>query len=276
MVRTVAVAVLLVAALTAAACKSDDDGDNTGGRGGSGSGGGTPGAGTGGMGGDFDAGSAGTRNDVGPGDLCRRYAEITCAGEQACCDAPGRAVAACITAVTGSCDSMLMADTIAESDAVGFNAAAAKAGFTEFEMRASTCDPAAAAWAVSEDGFPSSFSGTLGMGADCEPMGGLEAPIDQLLIALASCRIGDGLVCLPGEMGWACAPRAAAGQRCFNDFNCNEGLYCDNPEGEFDGMCVAGMAAGSDCDTPAQCSSYICADGMCAAAGDVQAAYCGD
>jgi hypothetical protein len=185
-------------------------------------------------------------------------------------------MAACINSVAGTCDSQLMADTIAESPAVAFNAAAAKAAFTELERRATSCDPSVPAWAVSEDGFPSSFSGTLGMGENCEPSGGLQAPVDQLLIALASCKIGDGLVCLPGEMGWVCAPRVGAGQRCFNDFNCNEGLYCDNPDGEYDGMCVAGMAAGSDCDSPAQCASYICADRTCGAAGDVQAAYCGD
>jgi hypothetical protein len=278
MVRTVAVAVLLVAAVTAAACGGDDGGESNGGRGGSGSGGGTPMAGQGGSqgGAGFDAGSDPMRNDVAPGDICRRFAEITCAGEQFCCDAPGRAAAACISSVMGTCNSMLMADTIARSAAVGFNAAAAKTAFTELEERASNCDPSAAAWAVSEDGFPSSFAGTLGMGDDCEPTGGLQAPIDQLLIALTSCRIGDGLVCLPGAMGWVCAPHAAAGQRCFNDFNCNHGLYCDNPDGEYDGMCVAGMAAGSDCDTAAQCASYICSDGMCAAAGDAQAAYCGN
>jgi hypothetical protein len=262
-----AVSVLLVAVMTWSCGSSDGDGDNP--RAGSGG----PSAGQGG--GAFDAGSDPARNDVAAGEICARLAEIQCAGEQACCDAPERAVAACVSSVRGACENSIMLDVLAGSPAVAFDAAEAKTAFAGFESRASMCDPAIGAWAVSTDGFASTFSGTLGSGEDCEPTGGLEAPLDQLLIALASCRIGDGLVCLPGASGWACAPRAGAGGRCFNDFNCGDGLYCENPDDDFDGVCTAAKAAGTECDGPTQCESRICSDDMCAPAGDVQAAYCG-
>jgi hypothetical protein len=267
--RMKAVTLMLVAAWAWGCGGGDGDGD---GRPQAGSGG--PSAGQGG-GATFDAGSDPGRNDVVAGEICERVAVIQCAGERACCDAPGRTFEACQSSVQGACEDSLMLDTIGASPMVAFDPAKAKTAFGEFERRAAMCDPAVGAWAVSADGFSSTFTGTLGSGENCEPMGGLQAPIDKLLIALASCRIGDGLVCLPGDAGWMCAPRAAVGARCFNDFNCVDGSYCENPDGEFNGVCTAGKAMGSDCDGPIECESRICGDGKCAPDGDVQAAYCG-
>ena len=274
--RAMVLAVALLSSVSmTAACGGDDEDDGPR----AGTGGGMAMAGRGGgqageNGGGFDAGSDPMRNDVMPGGICQRLAEITCAGEQACCDAPGRTAQACISAVSGACSSMLMADTLAAEPAVAFNAAAAKTAFTEFENRASTCDPEIAAWAVSANGFPTSFAGTLASGADCEPEGGLQADIDDLLVALASCQTAGGQACLPGEGGWTCAPRSAAGGRCYNDFNCADGLFCENPDGEFDGTCMAAKSAGADCRGPLECESLICNDRKCAPSGDVQAAYC--
>jgi hypothetical protein len=275
----------------ALACGGGDDGDDDGNAGGSGagSGGGSAGssagaggggssgsgAGAGGDSGGFDAGTAPDRNDVQVGGLCERLAEIQCAGEQACCDNPGRDYDACKEDVQGACADMAFLDDIAAAPEVAFDATAASAGFAELEDRAAECDPTVAAWAISPDGFAASFSGTLGEGADCEPEGGLAmASIPALAAALASCQIGSGLVCLPGDDAWACVPRAEAGGRCFADFNCADGLYCENPGGNFNGMCAARKAMGAGCESALECTSLICASGICGAAADVQGAYC--
>lgn len=231
-------------------------------------------AGASGGGSAFDAGTDPARNQVQPGGICARLAAIQCAGEQACCEQPGRDFDACVDAIEGACSATVLLDDIAAAPEVAFDAQAASTGFAELESRAAVCDPSVASWAVSRDGFTASFAGTLGEGDDCEPEGGLQAAIPSLLAALAACRVGSDLACLPGADAWVCAPRASPGSRCFTDFNCADGLYCENPDSGFDGACAARKAAGSECESATECTSFVCESGMCAAEDDVQAAYC--
>ena len=78
---------------------------------------GTGGAGAGGSGAGgtatFDAGSDPERNAVTAGRICERFAEIQCAGEAFCCDAPGRTVAACKQRQQSDCDTMAMVVALA-------------------------------------------------------------------------------------------------------------------------------------------------------------------
>jgi hypothetical protein len=187
---------------------------------------------------------------------------------------PGRDVAACKQAVQQTCASTLMLDAIAADPIVAFDTGAASAAFAELERRVSVCDPSVAAWAFSPDGFGRSFVGTRAKADDCEPNGGLDAAPAELGAALASCRPGDGIACLPGDNAWSCVEPARPGGRCFTDLNCGDGLYCDNPMATLHGVCAARKADGLACADAGQCSSLMCKAGQCAAAADAQAAYC--
>jgi hypothetical protein len=223
----------------------------------------------------FDAGTDPNRNKVMAGAICARLATIQCAGEAACCTSPGRDFKTCQASLADNCKQTLLLDDLSKAAPIGFDPVAASTAFGELEHRVSVCDPSAAAWALSADGFERSFTGTLGVGDNCEPKGGLSgASLPDLSVSLASCRLGDGLACLPGDKGWACAPRAQRGGRCFSDLNCGDGLYCDNPQGMFNGMCTARKAAGEKCSSDTQCTSFICKGAKCTADDDVQASYC--
>jgi Dickkopf N-terminal cysteine-rich region len=257
---------------------SGASGSSASGSGGTGSGGsgGSAMAGTGG-GMVFDAGTALDRNMVKPGAVCARLAAIQCAGEVFCCTAPKETVDACVKSATMMCNGSASLDVVSKAAAVGFDPTASSAAFTELERRASKCDPSIAAWAISTDGFQRSFTGTLASGADCTPMGGFMGSTGDIAIALASCRLADGLACLPGPNmtdKWMCAARAANAGRCYTDLNCQEGLYCDNPQATPMGKCAARKAAGMACNSEVECTSVVCKGGKCAAADDVQAAYC--
>ena len=67
------------------------------------------------------------------------------------------------------------------------------------------------------------------------------------------------------------------GGKCSYDPNCNDGLFCDNPSGEFDGTgtCTARKGTSESCSDNTQCTSFVCSSGKCANPSDVQAAYCG-
>jgi hypothetical protein len=234
------------------------------------------GAGMSSGGGPFDAGSDPNRNQVSAGSICERIATIQCAGGSFCCDSPTRTFDGCKSVALSTCQGSFAFDEVAGSAAVAFDGAAASTLFTEFERRSSMCDPAIAEWAASPVGFATSFQGTLGADADCRMGIGEvnEATTAQLGVALASCRIGDGLACLPGEAAWTCKPRGAAGSPCFTDLNCADGMYCQNTGGPYDGVCAARKPAGEACDSPIECSSFLCMSDVCAASTDVQAAYC--
>jgi hypothetical protein len=222
----------------------------------------------------FDAGSAPDRNHVKAGMVCARLAEIQCAGEAACCAAPGRDFATCRSEQTQACKTLLLLDDVSAADAVGFDPDAASQAFGELERRAAVCDPSIAAWAVSTDGFLGSIGGTLVKGESCKPDGGLNASASAVTIALVSCQLGAGVACLPTAMDWTCAPRVGPKGACFVDLNCEEGLYCDNPMGSLDGSCAERKAPGAACASATECRAFICQKGKCAAEQDVQAAYC--
>jgi hypothetical protein len=222
----------------------------------------------------FDAGSDPKRNQVEPGMICTRLAALECEAEAYCCKMPSSDVAACRDAVQQMCATALMLDEIAADPIVAFDSGAASAAFAELEHRASVCDPSVAAWALSQEGFAHSFVGTRSKADDCEPNGGLKAAGAALGAALASCRPGDGLACLPGDNGWSCAEPARPGGRCYTDLNCGGGLYCENPMATVHGVCAERKAAGATCAAAGQCSSLMCKAGRCAASDDVQAAYC--
>jgi len=222
----------------------------------------------------FDAGTDPNRNMVMPGAVCARLAAIQCAGEVACCMMPKETYDQCVKASGSSCNGSASLDAVSKAAAVGFDPTAASSAFAELEKRASKCDPSIAAWATSPDGFQHSFTGTLASGADCTPPGGLMGTSADIAVALASCRLADMLACMPTMDKWTCMARAASGAKCYTDLNCQEGLYCDNPQADLNGKCAARKAAGMACTVETECTSFVCKTGKCGAMDDVQAAYC--
>jgi hypothetical protein len=244
----------------------DDGGETVAGASGGGSGG-TSGSGGGG-GGD---------NNVQPGQICARLSQIQCAAEANCCDAPGRDIATCQADVAEECEDNGL-DIIPMDPLVGFNAGALKRALDELEERNAECDPTVAAWAITTDGFASSFDGTRASGDDCAPEGGtMMATFSQIGAALGSCMNAGTTACLPtSDDDWTCAPRGDAGAPCFTDFNCKDSLFCDSSMADtiYDGVCTVRKAAGEDCDEDNECVSFLCNDDACAAANDAQAAFC--
>jgi len=271
---------VVLASCFAVGCGGDDDDDGAGMGGSSVAGkGGGSGAGSGGGGGKvFDAGTGDTRNDVTAGKICERLATIMCAGEAACCDAPGRDFATCKTDALKDCSGTFMLDAIAMNMKVGFDPAGASSAFEMLEARAKACDPSVAAWANSSDGFGMALNGSLTADADCEPEGGeMSASQADVLTALASCSTSANLACLADGTTWKCAARASKGGKCTFDSNCADGLYCLNPTGDNGaGTCADRKAGAMSCTSDSECTSFICNSGECAADGDVQAAYCLD
>lgn len=228
-------------------------------------------AGMGGMG-----GTGGGNNNVQPGQICARFAEIQCEAEANCCESAGRDQAACRTALANDCDRNGL-DTIPMNAIVGFNAGALKSALDELEERNADCDPTVAAWAVTSDGFASSFNGTRAAGESCLPEGGVEASTSEVGAALASCMNSATTACLPtSDDSWTCAPRGAAGAPCFTDFNCQDSMYCDQTMAMtlYEGMCSARKAAGAECEEGNECASFICKDEVCSGTDDAQAAFC--
>jgi hypothetical protein len=269
-----------------AGASGDGTGGTGGGAGASGSGGTNGGGGSGGASGTSGGtGGMGTtvtgfgddpeRNAVVAGTICDRLSTIQCAGEAACCDAPGRDVATCKTTMFDLCTSTLFFDKIAEQKKSGFDPVHAKDVFTMVESMAMSCDPGLAAFGESVTGLRSIFQGTLPENASCTPIGGLTK--SMAAAALASCVNPDTHACLPDALGitWGCKSHAGEGKSCFTDINCTEGLYCPNPDliPASGAKCTPRKAAGEACGAPNECASLFCRGGMCVAA-DKQSAYC--
>jgi hypothetical protein len=254
------------------------DSGSGGGSGDSGSGGGSGDSGQGGQGGTggervFDAGSDPDRNDVTAGELCDRLSTIQCAGEAFCCDNPGRDFNACKQEMQNGCEDQLMFDAIASSEKAAFSAEHAKLAYGEIERLASECDPSVAEFGQSVDGLRGMFKGTVGPNGSCTTFNLTRR--DEVAKALASCLDPANNSCLPeSAIGWSCAPRAAAGGNCFTDVNCQEGLYCPNPNFDIAGAtCTARKAVDAPCSLPNECESLFCKGGKCVDA-TTQAAYC--
>lgn len=244
--------------------------------------GGVPGDGDGDGGGGaaaiFMPGTDPARNQVQAGQMCRRLAEIQCAGEAYCCDSPGRSMADCVTVMEQGCNQDLYLDEIAAEPAAAFDAARAASAFQAFEDLAGQCDPTIAKWASEDSGLRGIMRGTKdGL---CTPLtisGSAQAQRAGAAAALASCTLASDLACLPDQTGvWQCQQRGGAGSPCFSDFNCSPTAYCDNPSGLIEGSsCKARKAVGQGCAYFFECTSLLCAGGSCVD-GDVQAAYCLD
>jgi len=241
-----------------------------------GMGGGEDPAGTGGMGPImdrvFNAGTDPGRNTVHAGDICTRLAQIQCAGEAYCCDAPGRDVAACETAMRESCTDEAYLDAISGNSITAFDEATASTTFEELERLASICDPSIVSFSISRDGFMSMFRGTAAMGASCMPLSN-----DPKLAAakLASCTDISQVACLPTSiLSWKCAERGGQGSPCFTDVNCLDGMFCPNPElkiGSFE--CQQRKPIGGPCTWGNECESLFCDAGACVEPSQ-RVAYC--
>lgn len=226
--------------------------------------------GTGGAG--FDAGTAPDRNRVQAGAVCARLATIQCAGEAACCANPGRSFEECETRMRTGCVNELYLDAISSNSVAGYDGSAAEAAFNRFEELASMCDVSVATWGASANGLRGITPGTRAAGADCTPPNPLNtADAAGYLVACTG-----GAACLPTLLsGWNCEPRAAAGGNCFTDLNCQDGLYCDNPDLTVSSghRCEPRKSDGSPCALPNECQSLACRGGTCVPQ-DQQVAYC--
>lgn len=241
-----------------------------------GMGGALPPAGSGGMGPipnrTFDAGADPARNHVRAGALCVRLAQIQCAGEQYCCEEPGRDRAACEAAMQNGCMNEAYLDAISGNSITAFDEATAAQTFAELERLASVCDPSIVAFGISRDGLMSMFRGTAASGTSCVPLG-----TDPALAAakLASCSDISTVACLPTSLlSWRCEARGGAGAPCFTDVNCIDGLYCPNPDlaiGSF--RCEPRKPLGAGCAWGNECESLFCENGACVEATQ-RNAYC--
>jgi hypothetical protein len=218
---------------------------------------------------------AGEAVDAGASGLCARFAAIQCDGEQRCCSAPTRSVERCQSDLKQSCQQSVYLDQIAMSPQSGFDASAADPAFTEFERRASRCDPSIASWVLTDEGLRGMFRGTLGRDQSCRPAGGATSETGIVAAALSACRHADGLACLPKSLlgDWTCVPKQAAGQSCITDDNCEASGACSNGSQPALGTCVARLALGAACTDGNQCESLYC-DGKLCASPDAQAVYC--
>ncbi|MDD9970811.1 MAG: hypothetical protein OXR73_31530 [Myxococcales bacterium] len=224
----------------------------------------------------FDAGSDPNRNNIQPGQMCARLAQIQCAGEQHCCDSPGRDRAACETELSAACREEVYFDAMSQDPKTGFDTGAAAAALGRAEELAATCDPSLAAFMASPSGITSVFRGTVSPGQSCSP--GLRGTAPEVAAAsLASCTGIATTACLPiSAFTWTCTPRGGVGELCFTDLNCQEGMYCPNPDLMIDAAnCAARKPLGTRCAEGNECESLFCGGGVCVEP-DAQLAYCLD
>jgi MYXO-CTERM domain-containing protein len=92
-----------------------------------------------------------------------------------------------------------------------------------------------------------------------------QAQVDACLGAIraATCETLTGIRSLAGLP--ACdstfvTPLVPSGGKCQNDFECIGGV-CQKPDGSFDGVCVAGNAAGAACAGSNRCGQDLICDG---------------
>ncbi len=261
------VAALFISGALSLACGSSNNGSDGSGGSSNGGSGNKSGSSNGGGGNGFDAGSDPNRNKVAPGSLCKRVAEIQCAGEAYCCASPGRDIAACQMAQQTVCGTTLSLDTVAMDPVTGFDMTKSNAAMAQYEMLASKCDTSISAFAIATSGFRGVAAGTVDPGGKCNPDMSAMSRVAATAAALVSCKDPSTNACLPAPspMDWTCTPRADAGGKCFTDANCKDGLFCDNPNLSLSGStCGARKENGADCTLPNECKTLACKDGKCA------------
>ncbi len=233
---------------------------------------GTAGAGGAAKGGNAAAGGSSVQaRDVPPGEVCARLSELQCEAEASCCDSPGRSVDDCKSAMAEKCAQVYL-DEISQNSVSGYSAQTTGARLAEFQRLASTCDPAVVSWGVSPSGMRGIFPGTKGQGADCSPSNVLNAA--DAASYLMACKDPAQTACRPALLSWSCASRSGEGGACFTDANCQEDLYCDNPQLALVGAtCKAKKADGDSCAAAGECVSLACKEGTCVPA-DAQSVYC--
>jgi hypothetical protein len=234
-------------------------------------GGGTAGSGAGGAMAGGAGGMSAPVEDVPAGTVCARLSQLQCEAEAVCCKAPGRTVDACKIAMAQKCATLYL-DQVSKNPVSGYAPHTAGVAMAEFEQRAATCDPTVVAWGASVSGLRGIFPGTESSGADCTPKNLLDQ--SDAASHLMACKNPADTACLPSLATWKCTSRANAGGACFSDVNCQDGLYCDNPQTALVGAtCKARKATGTSCTAGTQCASLVCKGSVCVAA-DVQAVYC--
>jgi hypothetical protein len=220
----------------------------------------------------FDAGSDPGRNRPAAGAVCDRFATIQCAGERYCCDSPGRTFDQCYAAQLAACRDEAFLDIITLNVVTGYSLDMAELAFGEFERLASQCDPDVAEWASSTDGLRSITQGTVAPGGSCVPPALADVPTSAAFAV--SCTQIETNACLPTLLNWTCRARGSAGDDCFTDLNCIDGLFCDNPSLSLSGsQCQLRKANGQSCSEQNECASLTCRGGTCVAA-TTQTAYC--
>jgi hypothetical protein len=224
----------------------------------------------------FDAGSDPGRNRVKAGEVCARLAAISCAGETHCCTAPGRSIESCRSTLQNSCATAGYIDQASLAAATGFDASLAEQRFAALEQRASQCDPTIATWTVGNDGLRAMFQGTLAPGANCKPQ--LAGVTDKAkdAVALLSCTDFAMSACLPRSLlgSWNCSPRSGVNGGCVTDFNCQDGMFCNNPNKQPLGSCAQRKPVDGSCADATQCQMLACKAGRCVMP-DQQLAFCG-
>lgn len=114
-----------------------------------------------------------------------------------------------------------------------------------------------------------------------------QGQVDACLAAIRAATCSDltsirSLSQIPACDSTFATPLVSAGGKCQQDYECIAGI-CQRPAGSFDGICVAGVPAGSSCATDRCAPSLTCdgeatmdaGDDVCVAAGDNGAA-CSD
>lgn len=237
----------------------------------------------------FDAGRDPERNRIEPGQVCTRLAQVLCAGEAACCNAPGRDRSACEEAQRDLCARSWFLDAVSLDPVSGFDPAGAEEAFAEIERRAAACDPDIADYNISTDGLRGIFQGTRPPDSNCSPANGAASSVDSWAIMLSSCTPIETTSCLPvadvSFAAWTCATRGDVGAPCSSYLNCRDGLACPSGLADSDfqvpyglagfrlATCTARKVDGETCAAGDECTSLYCIDGACAPA-TVQTAYC--
>jgi hypothetical protein len=226
-----------------------------------------------------DASTVARPNRVTPGHICERLATIQCVGEATCCTTPSKKFATfdeCKTSMKSFCTDSLYIDRISQEPTIGFDVDAGEAAFDAYELKASQCDPNIVSWGTSMNGFRSMLKGTIAAGGDCTPSNVLDVEKDGA--ALFACKDAPTYACLPPPsvvgVTWTCEKPRGAGESCFWEANCLDGLWCEDLDGvPGDGVCRDRKELNAGCTTSNECKSLACSGGKCIPA-DAQTAYC--